>query len=238
MQDNSSDQEILQGPFPVPPRQQTRVSKWTALGVGCLIAAIGIPMLVASVSSFDDFAIRARFVLREERVPRRLSDAPARQHGFGYGLAAFLGMGFASLGLTVAAAPFLGATGRRRLAVVLAVCWHGLGAYACWCYVSLAPRPYDTWPFLAVGIYEWFGLIPLAIAVPEAALAGRLRSATWNLWGGSFLGAAFGALVGFVVGGVWLFLPHEAGSGHVGYDGWMYGALAGGIAVGAAFFTW
>jgi H+/Cl- antiporter ClcA len=121
---------------------------------------------------------------------------------------------------------------------VVAVLWHSLGIYTCWCYVSLAPKPHDTWPLLAVGIYEWFGLIPAAFAVSEAALAGRLRSGVWHLWGGSLLGAVVGALVGFIAGGVWLFLPHGTGSEDGGYDWWMYGALGGGIVVGGTFVVW
>jgi len=238
MQDNVSNREVFQEPFRGSQERKTRGSKWAALGVGCLFAAVGLVALVESVSNFDDFSIRARFVPRNEVSRRSGADTAPREHGFGYGLGAFLGMVFASVGVSSAAAPFLGTTGRRRLAFVVAVLWHSLGIYTCWCYVSLAPKPYDTWPLLAVGIYEWFGLIPAASAVSESALAGRLRSGVWDLWGGGFLGAVVGALVGFLAGGVWLFLPHGTGSQDGGYDWWMYGALGGGIVVGGTFLVW
>ena len=104
--------------------------------------------------------------------------------GFGVGLLAFFGMLFLGVGTGVAAPSATANPGARRgVTAILAFAWHGVGVGACWCYCVLAPA-LDVWPFLTVLAYEWLGLVPLALAVPDGERTGRLRSAIWYAMGG------------------------------------------------------
>jgi hypothetical protein len=157
------------------------------------------------------------------------------QGGFGPGFQAFMGMLFAGVGTAIAAGC---ATKNRNVlrgvAAILALAWHVVGVGACGCYWSIAPK-LDVWPFLAVAVYEWFGLIPLALAIPGAGRAARVRSAVWCAMLGGFLGAVVGAVLGGVAGGVGVLVSLAIGSGVAGTDWWMYATIGGAAVASAAF---
>ncbi|MBL7042427.1 MAG: hypothetical protein ISR77_27565 [Pirellulaceae bacterium] len=198
--------------------QSRTTSRWIALAVGLLLAGGGLVGLLSSVAHFDGFAHRIRTETRERahyRPPTsgffgggRGRDSTGKGYvdiaGFEAGADALFFMLLLSLGAGISAGPFLEAGGRQRLSLTLGVAWHGLGIGTCVCYLLLAPSPYDPRPFLAIGVYEWLGLIPLALGVPIAW--GRLRNSVWSMWIGVVPGVVVGGIVGvlFDYGALWV----------------------------------
>ena len=204
--------------------QSRTPSRWIALAVGLLLAGGGLVGLLSSVPRFDEFAHRIRTETRKltpmERAHfrgpttnpfgggRRRDASTGKEHadiaGFEAGALALFFMFIFSLGAGISTRPFLEAGGRQRLSLALGVAWHGLGIGTCVCYLLLAPRPYDPRPFLAIGIYEWLGMTPLALGVPIAW--GRLRNSVWSLWVGVVPGAVVGGIIGalFDYGARWV----------------------------------
>jgi hypothetical protein len=124
--------------------------------------------------------------------------------GFEVGAEALFSMLVLSVGVGITVGPFLEAGRRQKLALAVGLAWHGVGIGTCVCYLLLAPRPCDPRPFLAIGIYEWLGLIPLALGVPVAW--SRLRNSVWSMCVGVVPGALVGGIIGvlFDYGTLWL----------------------------------
>lgn len=143
-----------------------------------------------------------------------------------------------SLGTGIAASPFLGITGRRNLSMSLSVLWHGLGVATGMWFFKLAPRPLSWTPLLAVGVFEWLGLFPLALGLSKEWFSGRPHSAVWNAWAGAVPGAIVGVLVGLAIDFVRFdMLGHNRLNGFA-VEGSNVGILAGGFACGVGFFVW
>jgi hypothetical protein len=155
--------------------------------------------------------------------------------GFGVGLQAFFGMLFVGIGTGIAVPNATANAGARRgVTAILALAWHGVGVGTCWSYCVLAPA-LDVWPFLAVTMYAWLGLVPLALAIPNGERTGRLRSAIWYAMGGGFLGGVAGAVIGGIVGGVAVLVSSLLDGDIAGTTWWLYAAMGGGLTASAAF---
>lgn len=215
------------------PTRATTANKPVAMVAGCVFALAGLVFLLLALTQFGEM----QNPVTSSYVPSSATSKGGTSYSGGFmpGVGAFFAMLFFTVGVGVAS---LGAgpspaTG-RVIALVLALLWHGVGIGSCWSYCSLAPKP-GQWPFALVVVYEWLGLIPLALAVPQEILAGRLRSVVWYLMGGAFLGAAAGLLIGGVSGGIQLFLSSRHGGGTVGGTWWLYGFVGGATVVGVGF---
>lgn len=139
------------------------------------------------------------------------------------------GMVFASLGAAVATASSPWPVERRRtIALVVALVWHGV-AVMVWRHYSPSVSSPETIAIAFTAVYEWIGLIPLALAIPDKGVAGKVRSAVWGLMGGTALGAVLGGVVGGVAEGLACLGAHSPS----GAGWWAYG-MVGGAVVGAA----
>ncbi len=222
--------------------------KWVALIAGLCFAIPGLWGVVVNVPLFDKFATRTWMETRDGpgyhadpswRVVR-LSDT---QHGFIYdgfepgGTALFCMFCF-TVGAGVSACRFLDVTGRQNLWLVLGVAWHVLGIGTLAAYVSLAPRPFNAMPLVAIGVYEWGGLFLIALGMRKRWFAGRLHEAIWNFWGGSALGGIAGAIVGGLIDFVRFDMLKESALNGFAVRCWIYGGLLGGVVMGLAFFGW
>jgi len=195
--------------------------------VGCVFAVGGLAAVAGSVANFDKMKEPPKIVYHQGDFDDE--GGYSLSGGFGPGLGAFFGMLFAAIGTGVAAAsattsPCI----RRGVAAILALAWHSVGIGACWNYCSLAPK-LDVWPFLMMMAYGWLGLIPLALAIPEGVLTGRLRSAVWYAMGDGLLGGVAGAVIGGAVGGVAVLLSSAGGTGVAGTTWWLFVAMGGGL---------
>ena len=235
--------------------QSRTPSRWVALAVGLLLVGGGLVGLLSTVPRFGDFEHRIRTETRERayfRSPRggffgggeKYYDASTGKvqvtfAGFDTGADALFFMLMFSLGAGISASPFLEVGGRQKLSLALGVAWHGLGIGTWVCYLLLAPRPYDPRPFLAIGVYEWLGLIPLARGVPIAW--GRLRNSAWSLWCGVVPGAVVGGIVGalFDYGALMVGGPPPLVDGRAPFlfKIGIYAGLACGIITGVALFA-
>ena len=213
-------------------RTRPLASKWTALVVGLSFAIPGLLGVVTSIPQFNKFAVRQWI------EPRPYSSRSVTFSGFDPGSTALFCLAVFSVGVGVAASPFLGVIGRRNVSLLLAVLWHGLGiATGVW-FLKLAPRPLSLTPLLGIAVFEWLGLFPLALGISKESLGGRSNSAVWNAWAGAVPGAVGGGIVGFVIDYVRFgILGHSRMNGFA-IEGWIVGILAGGLVSGLGFFVW
>ncbi|MBI3947454.1 MAG: zinc ribbon domain-containing protein [Armatimonadetes bacterium] len=186
-------------------------------------------LTVSSVSHYGDFKTRMRTVSTE--------DGSSNEGGFVPGETALFGVAAACLGigLLLSLTP-LSARRRGDVALVMAVIWHAFGIWTRSRYIALAPRPMDTRPFVALGIFHWLGLVPTAVGVPESLWQGRLRSTIWHLMGGCLLGGILGGLAGAVAVGVRAAVLVHQGVPRAGGD-WWFSGLAGGTGAGGMLFV-
>jgi hypothetical protein len=205
--------------------------KWLPLTVGLLFAIIGLAGVASSVPQFDKFAIR-QWIEPRPSAPAELFS------GFDPGYTALFCMAVFTLGVGIAASPFLGLQGRRNLSLALTVLWYALGTVTGAWFLKLAPRPLSFTPLLAIGVFAWLGLFPLALGISKDWHQGRLNSAVWNAWLGAIPGAVVVGIVGFGIDLVRFgILGHDKLNGFAA-PGWIVGILAGGFVVAAAFFAW
>lgn len=222
--------------------------KWVALVAGLCFAIPGFLGVVTSVPMFDKFVTRTwmetcdgpgYYADPSWRVVR-LSDS---QHGiihdgFEPGGTALFCMFCFTVGAGVSFCRFFDVTGRQNLWLLLGVAWHVLGIGTLVAYVRLAPRPFNTMPLVALGVYEWGGLLLIALGMRKHWFAGRLHEATWNLWGGSALGGIAGAIVGGLIDFVRFDMLKESALNGFAVRCWIYGSLLGGVVTGIAFFAY
>ena len=219
---------------------------------GLLFAGIGLVGLLTSIPHFAEFAVRARTETREQAYFEPFGGGVFGGgysyagngkvlvwfSGFESGADALFFMCLFSMGVGIGVCPFLAAAGRQNLSLLLAVAWHGLGIGTCVCYILLAPRPYDSRPFLAVGIFEWLGLIPIALGVRKEWRT--LHASVWNLWGGIVPGVIIGGIAGVLIDLGTNLPSHEGYMQPFYFSNGVYGSLAGGLATGivAIGITW
>src|SRR2546430_1597097 len=137
-------------------------SKWAALVAGLSFAGIGLFGLATSLPYYGDFAVRSRTEFRHNPGDPVYA---VRFPGFDPGATALFCMVAFSLGVGIAASPFLGNTGRQNTCLLISTLWHALGIGTFACYLNLAPRPLQAWPFVWIGIFETLGLLPLALGL-------------------------------------------------------------------------
>lgn len=219
--------------------------KWAAVFVGLCFAIPGLLGVIANVPYFGKFAVRTWTEVRNYPATNiapswrvvRLSDT---QHGFihdGFeaGGTALFCMAVFVVGTGIAASRFLEQTGRRRLSFLLALPWHVLGITTGAWFVHVAPRPLSYEPLLTVGVFEWLGLIPLALGVSPS---GRWRAEIWNGWGGALVGAILGGLAGAVVDVVRFGVLGQHAQHGFAVPGWIIGILSVGVVTGTLFFVY
>ncbi|MBC7819652.1 MAG: hypothetical protein IAG10_22450 [Planctomycetaceae bacterium] len=231
--------------------QHWRASNWLAVIVGLAFAVPGLWSIAASVPKFDKFASQTWMEVydypasyRSGTTRWRVVKLSETQHGimrdgFDPGQESLFGMVLFALGTGIAASQFLGIDGRRRLALILAVLWHGLGITTAVLYWQLAPRPLTTLtPLLTMGAVEWLGLFPLALGLSKQWHHGRWHEAAWSAWIGAIPGAIVGAVGGFATDLIRLGAVNQnAASGFVA-PGWIVGLLIGGAISTIGFFVW
>lgn len=229
--------------------------KWLSVVIGlCFLAVPGLVLVITSVPKFDKFASRTWMEIYDYPAQRgsfgswrivRLSDS---QHGVitdasGPVDGALFGMALFALGTGIATARFLSVTGGRNLSRLLALLWHGLGITTGVWFLMVAPRPLLFSPLLAIGVFEWLGLFPLALGISKKWFQGRPNSAAWNAWLGAMPGAVVGGIVGVVIdyvrfGGVSFGITGSDPMYHYPTFGWILGILAGGCLTGIGFVIW
>ncbi|MGI9430381.1 MAG: hypothetical protein ACR2NM_17090, partial [Bythopirellula sp.] len=163
------------GPQKGPKKNRPKVSPLVAFLLGCVFALAGLFCLTDAATNFEDMKNAPKYV----RVLEDYEDDRDSRTGVGYsliggfamGIQAYMGMLFVSIGVGIAAPQATGGFGLRYrhvlrgVAAVLAITWHLVGIATCYCYCTLAPI-IESWPFLVVTVYEWLGLIPLALSIP------------------------------------------------------------------------
>src|SRR3954469_11650329 len=97
-------------------------SKWAALAGGLPFAGIGLFGLTTSLPDYGDFAFRSRTEFRAGNP-----DYTVQFSGFDPGATALFCMLVFSVGVGIAASPFLGSGGRQKLCLLIASLWHALG---------------------------------------------------------------------------------------------------------------
>lgn len=205
-----------------------------ALSVGLVLAISGFWLVVDSVPKFQKFAIRQWGEVRTAS-PSRATPLPDGRYlvtfsGFDAGGTAMFGAVLFALGTGIAASPFLDAEGRRWLSLALALSWHAVGLTTAICFLILAPRPLSFEPLLTIGVFEWLGLLPLALGTSKDWWRGRLKSAIWNVWAGAVPGGLLGGVIGAATDFVrFVILKHSTMNGFA-VQAWIVGILIGGAA--------
>lgn len=236
------------------PESRHLASKWVVLVVGLCFAVPGLVAVITSVTKYDKFASRTWMEIYDYPAQRRsfgswrivrLSDS---QHGVITDASdpvatALFFMAVFALGTGIAASPFLGVTGGRNLSLLLALLWHGLGLTTGVWFLQVAPRPLLFSPLLAIGVFEWLGLFPLALGISKEWFQGRPNSAAWNAWLGAMPGAVVGGIVGVVIdyvrfGGARFGISGSDPIYHYPTSGWIVGILAGGCLNGMGLVIW
>jgi len=117
-------------------------------------------------------------------------------------------------------------TGAARLAAGL---WHGSGILVWGHYFLFAPPPWEWLPLILATAYEWLGVMPLGLSLPQSGFAGRMRSTLFVVPIISVVGAVlgtFGVLLLRII--TWLFMKDPIGE----YCWVGYGAAAGAVVFG------
>lgn len=140
-----------------------------------------------------------------------------------------IAMASAGVGMGVSSSS-LGSGGKRWAAAIVALVWHSVGVGVCVQCLALPDPP--LWVLVEVAIYEWLGLAPLALAIPDGAISGRIRSATWALMVGIALGAVVGVVLGAIAGGIVGFVSYLTHGARTGDTWYVYGLVGGAVVCG------
>jgi hypothetical protein len=233
-------------------RRDQMAPVWVTVSVGFGLAAFGVYLAAVEGAGFiERLSLREYVQVYDGPMPdrnRRPDSAKlvwisnqqygVRTPGFEPAASVLVGTFLIVLGASIATGRFLVADGLRQFALAAGILWHAVGMTVGALYLLRAPQPMNLWPLLGVGVYAWFGLIPLTYGIPREWPFDRLYSATF----GAFAGAIPGAIVGVVLGGgadlVRQVLIGQRAIEVSSTPGWIVGALSGGLLGAMVMFVY